>query len=145
MEGNPDGDGVGNPNTRWTEHPFSAATQDGPFRVASITNYQSGQNMWTDNARFTTWSSRDDMAWWRDGSTNQIIMGEKHIPQGMLGRCADGGTTFDRKDRVDCSYLHLHGHSRWIPFMAPTSDRNANFTGNLPIARGPSHYNGSTN
>ena len=30
---------------------------------------------------------RDTMAWWADGTTNQIIVGEKHLPQRYLDEC----------------------------------------------------------
>jgi len=143
QEGNPDGDGNG--GARWTDHWGSAATQDGPFRTGSVSGYQSGHNAWTENGRFTTWQSRDDMAWWQDGTTNQIIIGEKHIPQSMFGNCRIEPNFLDRKSLVDCTYLYMHGHERGIFTMAATPDRNAAVTGALPIARGPSHYDGNTN
>jgi hypothetical protein len=151
QEGNPNPDGVG--GTRWTDHWGSAATQDGPFRTGSVRGYNAGQNAWSDNARFTSWESRDTIGWWQDGTTNQIIFGEKHIPQSMLGQCrlegihVGAGVTplLDRKSLVDCSYLQMHGHERGIFTMAPTPDRNTAITGSLPIARGPSHYDGNSN
>ena len=138
IEGTPAGDG--NANDNWHDHAFSGVTQDGPFRVAVITGYQSGHNAWNDNARFSSWTSRDEMAWWQDGSTNQILMGEKHIPSSVLGRCREDGLPA-RTSTADCSYLHLHGHERDTFMVAAAQNRNAAFTGGLPIARGPSHYN----
>ena len=31
-----------------------------------------------------TWECRDTMAWWQDGTSNQFLAGEKHIPEGGL-------------------------------------------------------------
>ena len=31
------------------------------------------------------WQPMVDMSWWRDGSSNQITIGEKHIPKDLLG------------------------------------------------------------
>ncbi|MDR0337227.1 MAG: DUF1559 domain-containing protein, partial [Planctomycetaceae bacterium] len=44
-----------------------------PFRIA----------LWEGNS----WIPRDTMAWWIDGTSNQIIAGEKHIPDQYLNRC----------------------------------------------------------
>jgi prepilin-type processing-associated H-X9-DG protein len=39
-----------------------------------------------------------------DGTSNQIIFGEKHIPIGKIGICTSSGLT-DLGDIQDCSYL----------------------------------------
>ncbi len=39
------------------------------------------------------WSSRDTMAWWQDGSSNQFLVGEKHVPTEKLGRSMSGEST----------------------------------------------------
>jgi type II secretory pathway pseudopilin PulG len=66
----------------------------GPFRVAiTDTNLKS-------------WTPRDTMSWWQDGSSNQFIIGEKHIPLSVIGKCT--GSTSTHGDSVtlgDCSYL----------------------------------------
>ena len=74
----------------------------GPFRMAA-SDY--------DNTRrgtapvITTWSPRDDMSYWMDGSSNQFIFGEKAIGTDGIGSCwvFGGGQT-----RSDCSYLTAH-------------------------------------
>jgi Protein of unknown function (DUF1559). len=46
------------------------------------------------------WTPRDTIAHWRDGTTNQILIGEKHFPRNEpIGQCGGG------VDREDCSYL----------------------------------------
>ncbi|HBT76275.1 MAG TPA: hypothetical protein DEB39_04965 [Planctomycetaceae bacterium] len=154
MEGNPPVTEARDGSGYMDDHAFSGITQEGPFRVAIVTGYIAGRTMWTDGENTaspnTTWHCRDDMAWWADGTTNQIIMGEKHIPQSMLGQCKIDG--YDRKSLVDCSYLHLHGHSRFIPYMSPARILAVNATTGaetinqvVVIARGPSHYDGTSN
>ncbi|MCL2006254.1 MAG: DUF1559 domain-containing protein, partial [Planctomycetaceae bacterium] len=44
------------------------------------------------------WSPRDTLTYWSDGTTNQLVFGEKHIPMGVLG---DSSTAW----RHDQSYL----------------------------------------
>lgn len=56
-----------------------------------------------------SWSPRDTMAWWADGSSNQIVLGEKHIPAAFVGKCdaqdTPVGTTDERRFHNDCTYL----------------------------------------
>jgi prepilin-type N-terminal cleavage/methylation domain-containing protein len=33
----------------------------------------------------STWEVRDTFAWWADGTSNQFVLGEKHIPSNRLG------------------------------------------------------------
>lgn len=40
------------------------------------------------------WECRDTMAWWADGTSNQFIVGEKHIPEGGLARGTDSPTRY---------------------------------------------------
>jgi prepilin-type N-terminal cleavage/methylation domain-containing protein len=51
-------------------------TQYGALRVTRL-------NSSTD---FASWSPRDSFAWLTDGTSNQFLMGEKHIPLGRLGQ-----------------------------------------------------------
>ena len=61
----------------------------GPLRAASF--MRSGD--------CNSWKPRDTMTWWADGSSNQIVLGEKHIPTNRLGQCGEG----DHGN--DCSFL----------------------------------------
>ena len=54
---------------------------------------------------YNFWDPRDTMAWWQDGASNQVLLGEKHLPPGVFGVCALGAATI-----YDCSYL-IGGHS----------------------------------
>jgi len=73
----------------------------GPFRVASWATMIGSDASNPDS--YKTWSPRDTIAWWRDGTSNQLIIGEKHIPTSKLGQCA---TADEGTDNIgDCSYL----------------------------------------
>jgi hypothetical protein len=66
-------------NTQWWTQIYDPITHapniNGPFRLANITiGYD-----------IKSWEPRDTMAWWQDGNSNQIIVGEKHIPLGKAG------------------------------------------------------------
>lgn len=65
----------------------------GPLRPAALTNGDGN-----------TWRPRDTMAWWSDGTTNQFVIGEKHIKKGNVGKCTP---LVHYAERADCSYLNL--------------------------------------
>ena len=100
--------------------------QSSPFRMGLA----------EDPADRATWYPRDTMAWWADGTSNQFIIGEKHIPASRLGKCdADP----PRPNVGDCSYLR---NREWA---GPSTQRplqkrlvgNTNDPQVTPIARGP--------
>ncbi|MDR3199474.1 MAG: DUF1559 domain-containing protein [Planctomycetaceae bacterium] len=90
-------DGAPNSYSNTTCHLFSfnnfhdaqASYHRGPFRAPLV--------------EANTWVPRDSMAWIQDGTSNQILFGEKHIPEPFLGRC----DTEAREGRFtsDCSIL----------------------------------------
>ncbi|MDR1141306.1 MAG: DUF1559 domain-containing protein [Planctomycetaceae bacterium] len=59
-----------------------------------------------------SWAPRDTMAWWSDGTSNQLLIGEKHIPPSRLGKCGASGTEKTAYSG-DCSYLPI---SEWGMF-----------------------------
>ncbi|MCL2004993.1 MAG: DUF1559 domain-containing protein [Planctomycetaceae bacterium] len=102
---NPDGvtafywAGLGTTSTRRIEH-------YGPFRMAT-SDY--------DNTRrgsapvITTWSPRDTMAYWRDGSSNQLIFGEKALGTDDGGHGINSCWVFGGgQSRADCGFLTAH-------------------------------------
>ncbi|MDR0336622.1 MAG: DUF1559 domain-containing protein [Planctomycetaceae bacterium] len=68
---------------------------EGPIRVSQLA-------ISTDNR---TWLPRDSFAWWADGLSNQIILGEKHVPVSRMYLCGDDSNT---AYRADCSFI-AHG------------------------------------
>jgi prepilin-type processing-associated H-X9-DG protein len=89
------------------------------------------------------------MAWWQDGTSNQIIVSEKHIPEISFGKCSFTSYTDPTKSLFDCSYLSMAARSNvggdnamradkaahaWV---LPTNAQNSAF-GGRPVARGDS-------
>ena len=84
----------------------------GPIRQATIT-------VTTPVHDSNSWKPRDSFSWWADGTSNQLVIGEKHIPNGYVGRCdMDGweqiGGTYYLLSRGDCSILNV-GEERTPP------------------------------
>jgi len=82
--------------------------QRGPFRVADWGNINDPK----------TWAPRDNFSWWQDGTSNQIIIGEKLIYNAALGRCmSEGGG--NRPYVHDCSIFAIGGD--WGTFTSARS------------------------
>jgi hypothetical protein len=85
----------------------------------------------------STWQPRDTMAWWTDGTSNQLLLGEKHIPLGNVGKCsfvADSSIS----TLGDCSYLvtggwRTHPSARAIMVNMDQSTSPPTFTNNYPL------------
>lgn len=93
-------------------------------------------------ANNNTWQPRDTIAWWKDGSSNQILFGEKYIPAQKLG--------MREEPLADCawdgSYLYASygwrdkGVGRLAGFIG--MDGNPNY---YPLITRPSRYELETN
>ncbi len=83
--------------------PSVARLHHGPFRQADAV-LNAAETSATANV--IRWEPRDTMAFWQDGTSNQLIIGERHVPNGRLGECpmTDPSVGEDRARR-DCSYL----------------------------------------
>ena len=103
--------------------------QRGAFRVA----LQSGG---TYNANLC--GPRDTMAWWADGTSNQLVVGEKHVPENRLNVCLTAPAWVNSGD---CSFLTVGDQTQTSParqiYYRPT---NASTTHRL--ARSPKDYMG---
>ena len=82
------------PNNEWYTISLTAG---GPFRAAEGTGAD-----WSGK-----WRPRDSFSRVSDGLSNQLFVGEKHIPLSRLGQCGNTldstGTAYVKQD--DCSYL----------------------------------------
>ena len=94
------------PDGWWFLHHNATVNKNtlGPFRMAST-------QITADN-KSVSWVPRDSFSRVVDGLSNQFFIGEKHIPTGRLGKCANvhdvssGATPVPANHRsVDCSYL----------------------------------------
>ena len=103
------GDGIAT-NNGWINHyDYNTinhhARHRGPLRVASH-NGTTGAAATADPKNRIP---RDTLSWWSDGTSNQILIGEKHVPLRDINNCA---TNTDG----DCSYLLVGGSSREFSF-----------------------------
>ena len=57
------------------------AYQRGPFRTGKLSN----PSEYSGNCQ--SWAPRDTMAFWADGTSNQLLFGEKHLPPQAVGKC----------------------------------------------------------
>ena len=93
----------------------------GPVRLAKRT---------TEN-NSSTWYPRDDFSWWQDGTSNQIVIGEKFIPQDYIDKCSRFEEDSTGAYCLDCSMLTLGSH--W-------SGHSVSRSFNSPLATGPHDY-----
>ena len=76
-------------------NPNQQSSQRGPLRQARLTNGDGN-----------TWKSQDKMSRWADGTSNQIVIGEKHIPIGYVGQCSSvNPDNAETLTQADCSIL----------------------------------------
>jgi len=106
----------------------SVEAQFGPFRVAAY-GAMSGSNPDTK-----TWKPRDSMAWWSDGTSNQILIGEKHLPGRVFEKCeltvaAGAASAFHLQH--DCSYLTAGASIRHSAAVAARSSTNVANIGDM--------------
>jgi len=80
-------------NAYWWISGNRAQYHRGPLRSANLTG---GERSTSD---CNTWKPRDQMSWWADGTSNQFVFGEKHVPSSLVGQCGGGVRG------GDCSYL----------------------------------------
>jgi hypothetical protein len=81
-------DALTNSGCWWQVGAMSTETngyQNGAFRTARLANHDGN-----------TWQPQDDFNRFTDGASNQLLFGEKHIPQARIGRCPDRAWTGDR-------------------------------------------------
>ena len=136
----------------WVEfsHPDSSSSSDGsnynvdrqhgPFRAAMRTG---GQPTLTDGGRVTSWTPRDTISRLRDGTTNQILFGEKHIPATNIGICDSAARSWDCTisnadgEAASSAFRAFHVGRAIFPDMNPGSPE--------PMTRSPNEFAGLEN
>jgi type II secretory pathway pseudopilin PulG len=58
-----------------------------------------------ESGAVTSWEPRDTMSRWSDGTTNTIIIGERHVPASRMGECEIISAANGGRWKRDCSYL----------------------------------------
>ncbi|MDR2440245.1 MAG: DUF1559 domain-containing protein [Planctomycetaceae bacterium] len=105
----------------------------GPLRVAVHNGTSTGAKSFT---------LRDSFASWTDGTSNQLVLGEKHIPVNRLGMSKNGTVVSVRDNIGDCTYIvgarwGLAGCARNIlsqsPKLASSGDTEYEANGIQPI------------
>ena len=107
-----------------------AHSQSGPFRI-TINQYLGNRNGTGDqDARhISQWAYRDPIEYWRDGSSNQLLFLEKHVPAWAMSRnCAIG-------NRWHGGYYDMYSHG-WATNVARPFSTDARI-----FARGPNDPN----
>jgi prepilin-type N-terminal cleavage/methylation domain-containing protein len=91
-------------NAPWLGNVLSKAltAHRGPFRCAILAD-----PLPSPDRQLVTWTCRDTFARLQDGTSNQVIFGEKHIPKSQIGVCLFAAEDDTIKDSTsgDCSYL----------------------------------------
>ena len=106
-----------------TGNPYWWEGARGPFRVSScrITGSAGGTG---SAGTLTEWTPRDTIAWIQDGTSNQLIFGDKYINMQTLGLCGSGS-----QQRADCSYLTAYNEQ--TTSLARTTDNGGTGAGVL--------------
>lgn len=98
---------------------------------------------WGESLDPRNWQPRDKMGYWADGSSNQIILGEKTVYSEFQGNCGQANQGTDRALVSDCSIFSIG--EDWIN---PPTVRSFNAaiaknmsTANLPDPTTPGIYN----
>jgi hypothetical protein len=94
----------------------NAANLRSPFRISILENYTTSPSY----GAFTSWQPRDTMAYWQDGSTNQLLFGEKHFPV-RPGVDYPAGKGED-SSRGDNTYLTARSAGGGVVFTTRTFD-----------------------
>ncbi len=114
------------PTANWVAHYVSNDINHinnnfGPFRVAVL----NGSNVDAS-------SPRDPLGYWADGTSNQLLFGEAHIPANRMNVCKSASWW----TQADCSALTSHGATRG--YVRPVHPAHR-------LARGPQDYTGDSN
>jgi hypothetical protein len=113
-------------------NPLPKSGYVGPFRVGRL----------GVTGDLSTWEVADSMSHWKDGSSNQLLIGEKFIPKSYLSRCEVPASTATRSVVTDCSIFtalalnyYSSGRSFYAHFAKNSSDDTSDIT-NYTTANG---------
>jgi hypothetical protein len=85
----------------WDNDDMSSNRSSSPFRSAITLN----------TANPSAWQCRDTFAWWQDGTSNQLVIGEKNVAKGGIGNVFP--TVSEQRKYGDFPY-HAMGNHRSI-------------------------------
>jgi hypothetical protein len=82
------------------DKPDGWSVYNGPLRVSRLT-LVSPDHSGNDRNVASSWDPADNFGYWSDGTSNQLVIGEKHIPKRNIGHCISGRRPFD------CNYYSV--------------------------------------
>lgn len=108
------------------------AQDRGPFRAAVIVG--------TTDADYRAYKERDDFSWWQDGTSNQLIMGEKYIAHNFLYDSQLDSTWLYANNTTWCGAIRgaYHDLARNIPGVLEANSGGTNL--GHPRNVGNGHY-----
>ena len=89
----------------WTTPKQHVPAHKGPFRSATTTPEFETYYYPVFTSVVNTWQPRDTISWLADGTSNQFLFGEKHIPSSLVGQCSGKAWSGDANTGGDCSFL----------------------------------------
>jgi hypothetical protein len=104
----------------------------GPFRAALVE--LNGSSL--SDSVIAGAQPRDTMAYWQDGTSNQFIVGEKHIPYNKFEKCNNTVVGLAASYSDDCSFLAAHDTGWRTVSMGRTVVHNFNSSTPLPAQSG---------
>jgi prepilin-type processing-associated H-X9-DG protein len=96
---------------------FTMASPDRYFPHSPLKPFNITTTAWTTTSNFNNgWTTPTNFDYLIDGLSNQILIGEKHIPSAKVGICALAATGTD--GGWDCSYLSVYyaGHMSYARY-----------------------------
>jgi hypothetical protein len=125
---------------------------NGPLRAAKLDAGDGVVGPWWaagNTYLCNSWNPRDSISWWSDGTSNQVVFGEKHVPSSLVGQCGPAldTVTNDWNARIgECSYLSgtnwaAATHSRsflfgWVNFSVSSGSGFEIGGSVMPLAKG---------
>ena len=105
----------------------SAMNDRGPFRVALVKMSSGTTNgpHQEDSTAYQSWTPRDSFSsWLSDGTSNQLLFGEKGIPRQQVGRCQRIEESGNVRGSFDCGGLVPGGDWREPHAARPLTTEN---------------------
>jgi prepilin-type processing-associated H-X9-DG protein len=129
---------------RMTTDNTSSQQSYGPFCAAEVT----GDNNLSDHNKIRTWKPREKMmAVWQDGTSNQIIFAEKHIPQWARKTASNQAFSWNGSYLMCWTDYRAGGFARLVTnqsdLIAPSLEKIALNT-QLPVNTSAQYFYGSS-
>jgi competence protein ComGC len=91
------------------DHSVAMDWRGEPLRCARLNSTPADADTTANNQVFEAWLPRDTFARLADGTSNQLLLGEKHVNLGFLNKCESGKTSSlsvtNHGIRWDCGWL----------------------------------------